>query len=146
MGSLRVGHDWATSLSLFTFMHWRRKWQPAPVFLHGESQGWGNLVGSIYGVARSQTRLKWLSSSSSKRQWILFSSARGTFTKVDHIFGQKESILAAHKAKYYKQHWSKLEIYSYNNKYTHLEINFLLNNSWIKGENISQNDRIIRWC
>ena len=27
MGSLRVGHDWATSLSLFTFMHWRRKWQ-----------------------------------------------------------------------------------------------------------------------
>ena len=23
MGSLRVRHDWATSLSLFTFMHWR---------------------------------------------------------------------------------------------------------------------------
>ena len=38
MGSLRVGHDWATSLSLFTFMHWRRKWQPTPVFLPGESQ------------------------------------------------------------------------------------------------------------
>ena len=34
-------HDWATSLSLFTFMHWRRKWQPTPVFLPGESQGWG---------------------------------------------------------------------------------------------------------
>ena len=33
MGSLRVGHDWATSLSLFTFMHWRRKLQPSPVFL-----------------------------------------------------------------------------------------------------------------
>ena len=31
-GSRRVGHDWATSLSLFTFMHWRRKWQPTPVF------------------------------------------------------------------------------------------------------------------
>ena len=30
MGSLRVGHDWATSLSLFIFMHWRRKWQPTP--------------------------------------------------------------------------------------------------------------------
>ena len=41
MGSLRVGHDWATSLSLFTFMHWRRKWQPIPVFLPAESQGWG---------------------------------------------------------------------------------------------------------
>ena len=45
MGSIRVGHNWATSLSLFTFMHWRRKWQPTPVFLPGESQGWGSLVG-----------------------------------------------------------------------------------------------------
>ena len=45
MGSLRVGHDWATSLSLFTFMHWRRKWQPTPVFLPGASQGRRSLVG-----------------------------------------------------------------------------------------------------
>ena len=45
MGSLRVRHDWATSLSLFTFMHWRRKWQPTSVLLPGESQGWGSLVG-----------------------------------------------------------------------------------------------------
>ena len=45
MGSLRVGHDWATSLSLFTVMHWGRKWQPTPVFLPGESQGQGSLVG-----------------------------------------------------------------------------------------------------
>ena len=45
MGSLRVGRDWATSLSLFTFMHRRRKWQPTLVFLPGESQGWGSLVG-----------------------------------------------------------------------------------------------------
>src|SRR5574341_1973863 len=39
MGWLRVGHNGATSLSLFTLMHWRRKWQPTPVFLPGESQG-----------------------------------------------------------------------------------------------------------
>ena len=39
MGSRRVGHDWATSLSLFTFMYWRWKWQPTPVCLPGESQG-----------------------------------------------------------------------------------------------------------
>ena len=39
MESQGVGHDWATSLSLFTFMHWRKKWQPTPVFLPGESQG-----------------------------------------------------------------------------------------------------------
>ena len=45
MASLRVGHDWATSLSLFTFMHWKRKWQPAPVFLPGESQGRRSLLG-----------------------------------------------------------------------------------------------------
>ena len=45
MGSLRVRHDWATSLSLFTLMHWRRKWQPTPVFLPWESQGQGSLVG-----------------------------------------------------------------------------------------------------
>ena len=45
MGSLGVRHDWATSLYFFTFMHWRRKWQPTPVFLPGESQGRGSLVG-----------------------------------------------------------------------------------------------------
>ena len=45
MGSLRVRHDWVNSLSLFTFMHWRRKWQPTPVFLPGESQGQRSLVG-----------------------------------------------------------------------------------------------------
>ena len=45
MGLRRVGHGWGTSLSLFTFMHWRRKWQPTPVFLPGESQGQGSLVG-----------------------------------------------------------------------------------------------------
>ena len=45
MGSLRVQHDWATSLSLFTFMHWGRQWQPTPVFLPGESQGLRSLAG-----------------------------------------------------------------------------------------------------
>ena len=45
MGSLRVEYDWVTSLSLFTFTHWRRKGQPTPVFLPGESQGRGSLVG-----------------------------------------------------------------------------------------------------
>ena len=45
MGSLTVRHYWATSLSLFTFMHWTKKWQPTLVFLPGESQGRGSLVG-----------------------------------------------------------------------------------------------------
>ena len=56
MGSLWVGHNWATSLSLFTFMHWRRKWQPTPVFLPGESQGQGSLVGlCLWGHTESDT-------------------------------------------------------------------------------------------
>ena len=68
--SWRVGHNWATSLSLFTFLHWRRKWQPIPVFLPGESQGRGSLVGCRYGVAQSWTRLKWLSSSMWSNRWV----------------------------------------------------------------------------
>ena len=47
MGSLRVGHDWAASLSLFTFMHWRRKWQPTPVFLAWRIPGMGKPGGLL---------------------------------------------------------------------------------------------------
>ena len=54
----RVRHDWATSLSLFTFMHRRRTWQPTPVFLPGETQGWGAWWPAVYGVAQSWTQLK----------------------------------------------------------------------------------------
>ena len=75
MGPLRVAHDWVTSLSLFTFMHWRRKWQPTPVFLPGESQGRGSLVAAVCRITQSWTWLKWLSSSS--EQWdtcVFFSS------------------------------------------------------------------------
>ena len=51
MGSLRV-----VSLSLFPFMYWRRKWQPTPVFLPGESQGRGSLVGCrLWGRTESDT-------------------------------------------------------------------------------------------
>ena len=56
MGSLRVGYDRVTSLSLFIFLHWRRKWQPTPVFLSGESQGRGSLVGGcLWGRTESDT-------------------------------------------------------------------------------------------
>ena len=73
MGSLRVRNNWATSLSLFTFMHWKRKWQPTPVFLPGESQARGSLVAAVYVVTQSQTQVKLLSSSSSlftrRKRW-----------------------------------------------------------------------------
>ena len=56
MGSPRVRHDRVTSLSLFIFMHWRRKWQPTSVFLPGESQGQRSLVGGrLWGRTESDT-------------------------------------------------------------------------------------------
>jgi hypothetical protein len=45
-----------TSLSLFTFMHWKRKWQPTPMFFPGESQGRGSLLGCrLWGRTESDT-------------------------------------------------------------------------------------------
>ena len=54
MGLQRVRHDWSDFI--FTFMHWRRKWQPTPVFLPEESQGRGSLVGCrLWGRTESDT-------------------------------------------------------------------------------------------
>ena len=57
MGSLE-SDDWATSLSLFTFMHWRRKWQPTPVFLPGESQRTGE-PGGLPSMGLHRVRHDW---------------------------------------------------------------------------------------
>ena len=42
MGLRRVRHDWATSLSLFTFMHGRRKWQTHSSVLAWRIPGMGS--------------------------------------------------------------------------------------------------------
>ena len=60
MGSLRVRR-----LGDFTFMHWRKKWQPSPVFLPENPRDEGAWWAAVYRVAQSRTRLKRLSSSSS---------------------------------------------------------------------------------
>ena len=70
-GVARVRHDWAISLSLFTFMHWRRKWQHTPVFLPGESQGRGSLVG----CCESDTTEATYSSSSSRILQVFIQSS-----------------------------------------------------------------------
>ena len=64
MGSLWVGHDWATSLSLFTFMHWRNgnPLQCSCLENPRDREAWR---AAVYGVAQSRTRLKQLSSSGS---------------------------------------------------------------------------------
>ena len=88
MGSLRVGQDWATSCSLFTFMHWRRKWQPTPVFLPGESQGRGSLVGCpSMGLHRVGHDWSDLAAAAAEPRWlvanfnlvVLFSALKGSF-------------------------------------------------------------------
>ena len=58
---------------------WRRQWQPTPVFLLGESQGWGVWWAAVYGVIQSRTWLKRLSSSSSNKDQTssLFSPLTG---------------------------------------------------------------------
>ena len=84
MGSLRVGHDWATSLSLFIFMHWRRKRQPTPVFLPENPRDGGAWWAAVYGVAQSRTRLKWLSSSSSSRRYPPTFMSAGGLIKINN--------------------------------------------------------------
>ena len=66
MGSLGVGHDQGTSLFLFTFMRWRRKWHPLQCSCLENPRDGGTWWAAVSGVTQSQTRLKRLSSSSSK--------------------------------------------------------------------------------
>ena len=93
MGSLRVGHDWLTLLSLFTFMYWRRKWQPTPVFLPGEFQGQRAWWAAVYGVAH-RVRHDWSDlaairsskkqESSRKNIYFCFMDYAKAFDCVDH--------------------------------------------------------------
>ena len=89
MGLLRVRHDWATSLSLFTFMHWRRKWQPTPVFLPGESQGWGSLVG-LLSMGLYRVRHNWGDLAAATAEW---SSGFCYFLQFNSEFGNKEFMI-----------------------------------------------------
>ena len=92
MGSLRVRHDWATSLSLFTFMHWRRKWQPLQYSSCLENpRDRGAWWAAVYGVAQSWTRLKRLSSSSSSSPgipallWTSFTFLKACFSLISAL-------------------------------------------------------------
>ena len=67
MGLWRVGHDWATSLSLFTFMHWKTKCNPLQYSCLENARERGAWWAAVYGAAQSRTRLKRLSSSSKVR-------------------------------------------------------------------------------
>ena len=85
MGSQRVRDDRATSLLLFTFMHWRRKWQCTPVFLPGESQGQRSLVGCCLWVHTESDTTEATSSSSSNLHYSLVLSRRITSLCLGHF-------------------------------------------------------------
>ena len=94
MGSLRVRHDWVTLLLLFTFMHWRRKWQPAPVFLPGESQGWWSLVGCcLWGhrVGHDWSDLAAIDAEDSKKRWQEYTE--GVYKKELHDSDNHNALL-----------------------------------------------------
>jgi len=91
VGSLRVRHDWATSLSLFTFMHWRRKWQPTPVFLPGKSHKQRNL-GAYNPWGLKRVRHNWVTKQQQHVRWL---GGRGSteLRKVRSLSGQSEAHL-----------------------------------------------------
>ena len=70
MGSLRVGHDWATSLSLFTFMHWRRKWQPAPSVLAWRIPGTGE-PGGLPSMGSHRVGHDWSDLAAVAASWLI---------------------------------------------------------------------------
>ena len=86
MGPLRVGHNWATSLSLFTFMHWRGNGNPLQCSCLENPRDGGAWWAAVYGVAQSRTRLKWLSSSSGSSSIFGQESLLGMETWSDQRF------------------------------------------------------------
>ena len=123
MGSLRVQHDWATSLSLFTFMHWSRTWQPTPVFLPGESQGCGSLVGCRLWGAQSRTWLKRLSGRGGQERvcfihhMVYHGYQAATMIKTQHcayreeyqvwLFSRRQKWVLSSQP---KEHWSVIQL------------------------------------
>ena len=112
MGSLRVGHDWVTSLSLFTFMHWRRKWQPTPsvlawripgteepgrrpsMGLHRVRHDWGDLTAVAAGTLLTQLAIrKWLIQWRSKKVFGVFICCVWAFFSLSFTIWQIEWVI-----------------------------------------------------
>ena len=99
MGLLRVGHNWATSLSLFTFMHWRGNGNPLQCSCLENPVDGGAWWAAVYGAAQSWTRLKRLSSSSSSSSFVFLiyslkpALSLSSFTLIKRLFSS--SLLSA---------------------------------------------------
>ena len=89
-----------TQLSDFTFMHWRRKWQPTPVFLPGESQGWRSLVGHhLWGHTESD-----ITEATYQPTPVFWP---GKFHGLDSPWGRKESDMTEQPSLDYSHLWNK---------------------------------------
>ena len=114
MGSLRVRHDWATSLWLFIFMHWRRKWQPTPVFLPGEYPGMGD-PGGLLSMGWHRVRHDWSDLAAVK----MMEHLQWTYTLVvSHLF-IKKLIDEAFWSMYWVINWGNIKIRKTSYLYTH---------------------------
>ena len=82
MGRLRVRHDWATLLSLFTFMHWKRNGNPLQCSCLENPRDGGAWWTAVYGVAQSRTWLKRCSSSSSSMLFTAVQDAWNDFSSL----------------------------------------------------------------
>ena len=132
MGSLRVEHDWVTSLSLFTFMHWRRKWQPTPVFLPGESQGWGSLPSmGLHRVGHDWSDLA-AAAAAAASNWVMGKDGHNINTAVKKKGSACEGPLSWHSLFGYSssRRWGDLGFRSKNARRTMVWIAVILDDPW----------------
>ena len=92
MGSLRVGHDWATSLSFSFSCIGEGNGNPLQCSCLENPRDGGAWWVAVYGVAQSRTWLKWLSSSSHEiKRYLLL--GRKVRTNLDSIFKSRDITL-----------------------------------------------------
>ena len=101
-GVAKSGTRLSVFTSLFSFMHWRRKWQPTPVLLPGESLGRGSLVGCcLWGRTESDTTERLSSSSRHNIPMIIWHSLCSLevrrFTYIEEDKRVKERVLIEKK-------------------------------------------------
>ena len=114
MGSRRVGHDWATSLSLFTFMHWRRQWQPTPVFcwrIPGAGQ-----PGGLPSVGSHRVGHDWSYLAEHSMQIRLLTNLPVSNSKPNRVLGPLEIQVPFHM-----QQWKNIKLDFYLTFYTKIQ-------------------------